>query len=200
LTRLMISKYLPSFPSVKRYTRLPLPYSGSLGLHFPTFPASRDLRYSCQLRLPIVLLGFVRSSLSSSDTCWSRCYSLYPMGSPWWESRFSIWARNFYFGFSPNRVYAGDQQDLPSFRVTPMRTCPGRRSRWYPKHSPYRIWDCGLPTASKGSAFIHQWRIYPNGPQLYNFRDSIQSLHPCSIRLQTPVTGLTCGFHYRPVG
>ncbi len=27
------------------------------------------LRYYCQLRLPIVLLGFVRSSLSSPDTC-----------------------------------------------------------------------------------------------------------------------------------
>jgi hypothetical protein len=34
----VISKYLPSFPSIERRTRLHLPYSGSLGHHFPTFP------------------------------------------------------------------------------------------------------------------------------------------------------------------
>jgi hypothetical protein len=38
LTRFVISKYLPSFPSIERRTRLHLPYSGSLGHHFPTFP------------------------------------------------------------------------------------------------------------------------------------------------------------------
>jgi hypothetical protein len=40
LRRLVTSKYLPSFHPTERYARLRLPFSGSLGLHFPTFPVA----------------------------------------------------------------------------------------------------------------------------------------------------------------
>lgn len=83
LTRFVISKYLPSFPSIERRTRLHLPYSGSLGPHFPTFPANFiDHRYYVPLRLPKARLRFVRSSLSSPDT-WCApfiCVSLLTLG------------------------------------------------------------------------------------------------------------------------
>jgi hypothetical protein len=39
-------------------------------------------------------------------------------------------------------------------------------------------------------------RIYPSFPRPYLFRGSIQSMHPCSVLLQTPVTGFACGLRY----
>jgi len=55
-----------------RYARLHLPYSGSLGSHFPTLPISvifnTDHRYYVPLRLPNVRLKVVRFSLSFLDT------------------------------------------------------------------------------------------------------------------------------------
>jgi len=49
----------------------------------------------------------------------------------------------------------------------------------------------------KSSAFL---TIVPQvilfGPQLYIFRDSIQSLYSCIPRLQTPFTEIACGFSY----
>ena len=38
VTRFVVSVYLPWFHKAKRYARLHLPYSGSLGSRFPTFP------------------------------------------------------------------------------------------------------------------------------------------------------------------
>jgi hypothetical protein len=59
----VIPKYLLSFDSSTRHTRLHLPYSGSLGQSFPTFPISgtaTNLRYYDPLRLPTSLLGLLR--------------------------------------------------------------------------------------------------------------------------------------------
>ena len=86
--------------------------------------------------------------------------------------------------------------DLPSSRVTPLRTCPGLRPRWCPAHSPCRLQDCCLPLKFTASTFsLYDQKDYPIGPQLYIFRGSIQSLYPRSIQLQTPVAGFACGFH-----
>ncbi len=75
---LVIPEYLPSFPPRKRYARLLLPYSGSLGPHFPTLPVcvtcTPDHRYYDPLRLPNAHLGIVRYSLSVPDTLYRVIY------------------------------------------------------------------------------------------------------------------------------
>ena len=80
LIRFVVSKYLPYFPPMDRYARLHLPYSGSLGSHFPTLPISvifnTDRRYYVPLRLPNVRLRFVHSSLSAPDTLFAPLLSL----------------------------------------------------------------------------------------------------------------------------
>jgi len=60
-----ISWYRSSFHPAKRYARLHLPFSGSLGSRFPTFPAFLLLghRYYDPLRLPLLRLGSLRFSL-----------------------------------------------------------------------------------------------------------------------------------------
>ena len=68
--RFVSSESLPLFCPANRYTRLLLPYSGSLGHRFPTFtvPELRHHRYYDPLRLPKALLRVVRCSLSDHDT------------------------------------------------------------------------------------------------------------------------------------
>src|SRR3990172_7251535 len=46
LRQFVTPKYLPSFHPTERYARLRLPFSGSLGLHFPTFPIAVFLQPS----------------------------------------------------------------------------------------------------------------------------------------------------------
>jgi len=58
-----------------------------------------------------------------------------------------------------------------------------------------RLQVCFLPTHCNASAFLPLSETYPFGPQLYIFRGSIQSLHPCSIQLRTPVTGSARRLH-----
>ena len=70
----------PVEPYSKRYARLRLPYSGSLGPRFPTFPVPKNLRYYAQLRLPNARLRFVRSSLSSPDTLYRSSLFVIPFG------------------------------------------------------------------------------------------------------------------------
>src|SRR4030043_1502034 len=66
----------PIFPLNRRCARLLLPYSGSLGSHFPTRISACCLlavfRYYDLLRLPNALLRLVRSSLSLPDSLLSR--------------------------------------------------------------------------------------------------------------------------------
>ena len=57
-------------------------------------------------------------------------------------------------------------------------------------------WGFLLSAALIASALVLKCRAYPYGPQLYIFRGSIHSLCSCSIRLQTPVTGLARGSCY----
>ena len=62
----MIARYLLSVCSSIRHTRFLLPYSGSFGLSFATFPIKTprpDPRYYDPLRLPTALLGVLRYSL-----------------------------------------------------------------------------------------------------------------------------------------
>ena len=59
-----------------------------------------------------------------------------------------LWDGSPYAVLSTRRQLA-----LPSFRVTPLNTCPGLRPRWCPVHSPYRRPDCRFPTQCTASAF-----------------------------------------------
>jgi hypothetical protein len=87
----VISAYLPSFPSAKRCARLRLPYSGSLGLRFPTFPTrtsyvhtpsalcsattahrpSRDPSLVARLPIPCILLFHSCPVFSARWAGWS---------------------------------------------------------------------------------------------------------------------------------
>ena len=69
---------------------------------------------------------------------------------------------------------------LPSSRATPLSTCPDLRPRWCPGHLPSRIQEYCLPRAAQ-RRLSPAWRAYPNGPQLYIFRGSIQSLSKIPI-------------------
>ena len=69
--------YLSSFFPTKRYARLHLPLGGSLGSHFPTFPACPALghRYYVPLRLPLHHPGSLRLSLASRYLVSHPCVS-----------------------------------------------------------------------------------------------------------------------------
>ena len=106
-------------------------------------------------------------------------------------------------GRSPLRDGVEPEAKFPSYPFEHMplrdgvstRRSPGLRPRWCPECSPWRIQDCCFPSHSNVSAFIPLSGTILL-PQLYIFRGSIQSLHPCFLRLQTPLTRLTCGFCY----
>ena len=99
-----------------------------------------------------------------------------------------------------SRLFTGRPPGLPSSRVAPLNTCNGLRLRWEPEYLPLRIQACCLPPAPRCRLSFRFCGIYPIGPRLYLFRSSIQSLCPCFLRLQTPVTGFARGVLYRPGG
>ena len=118
----VIPKYLPSFPPEKRYARLLLPCSGSLGLRFPTLPVRPpDHRYYDPLRLPNVHLGLVRSSLSSPDTLYrpslrlclrverTRCRAGLSSTAPGFRFR---WI-SLYLHFTQGNIWVSQVPDLP---------------------------------------------------------------------------------------
>ena len=173
----MISVYLPYFLPGKRYTLLHLPYSGSHGHRFPTLPIpllARNHRYYDLLRLPKAHLGFIRFSLSSSDTLPALLLLCLPViGNslerlgPLISSAWSLCCTD-----TPNRYSTRRQLALPSSRVTPINACPALRPRWYPDHSPCRNQDYSLPT-HQNRRLSPAERDYPFGPPLYIFRGSI---------------------------
>ena len=134
----------PVEPYSKRYTRLRLPCSGSLGPRFPTFPVPKNLRYYAQLRLPNVHLRFVRCSLSSPDTSYCSSSFVIPLGLSE-ELELSPSEPGVLSSVTPNRVVQGNNSDLPSSQVTPMTACPALRPRWCPCCLPKRSKNCCLP-------------------------------------------------------
>ena len=143
----MISVYLSSFFPTKRYARLHLPFSGSLGSHFPTFPAflQIDLRYYVPLRLLLHLLGSLRLSLASQYPA-----SLHSVRFPFRSHDGMKTARLrlafFYTGRLCVRLSSHEEfAVLSSSQATLLCTCPARRLRWCPMRLPYHAWDSCLP-------------------------------------------------------
>jgi len=150
-------------------------------------------RYYDPLRLPKARFGFVRSSLSSPDTLHCSLYLCFPPSKlsaglvgkhehllPIARSFPYLWDGSPYAVLSTRRQLALPKLvlSLPKdFRVTPLNTCPGLRPRWCPGHLPQRIQDCCLPRHAE-RRLSPASQDYPNGPQLYIFRGSIQSLYP----------------------
>ncbi len=192
---------------MKRYARLLLPYSGSLGPQFPTLPVKAshhlDHRYYDRLRLPNARLGVVRSSLSTPDTlyrpslplCLPHCISAGLVGGAGHST--STPGFRLTLDLLIPSSYPRKHLDLPSPQATPMDACPGLRPRWCPRH--IAIAHQGLlPSAGCiASAFLSRYigRL-SSRPRLNQFRGSIHSLHPRSIQLRTPITGLARGLHY----
>jgi hypothetical protein len=118
--------------------RLRLPSNGSLGPHFPIFPAiTSDPRYYAPLRLPFTPLGFL-CFRSSTDT-WLRPLALCVLSS----SSFRVGrlpSTPGLFG-RPGPPYlpvllSRKQMALPSSQATLLNSCPALRPRWCPQHSP----------------------------------------------------------------
>ena len=135
--------YLSSFFPTKRYARLHLPFSGSLGSHFPTFPAflQIDLRYYVPLRLLLHLLGSLRLSLASQYPA-----SLHSVRFPFRSHDGMKTARLrlafFYTGRLCVRLSSHEEfAVLSSSQATLLCTCPARRLRWCPLDSPCRLQD-----------------------------------------------------------
>ena len=140
----MISKYLPYFPSTKRYARLHLPYSGSLGSRFPTFTAFQLLshRYYDPLRLPLLRLGSLRIPLDSRYLALSCFRSFRFPGGGDHPSAPGL----LVYRFACTGVLRKEMAVLSSSQATPVRTCPARRPRWCPLDSPWRLQDSCLPS------------------------------------------------------
>jgi hypothetical protein len=145
----VISKYLPSFLPTKRYVRLHLPFSGSLGPRFPTFPVQLNHRYYARLRLPNARLRFVRYSLSSPDTLYCPSVFVIPFGLSGKRGLSSPKPGFCLYDRLPQPFCTGKHSDLPSSQVTPMITCPVLRPRWCPHHLPWRNVDCCLPSSQE---------------------------------------------------
>ncbi len=160
----MTSGCRSSSPPARRYARLRLPSSGSLGSRFPAFSAFPVLshRYYAPLRLPFLPLGSLRLKLASRYLVLSRLRSCPLSGSlrGCEDDPDSAWP-----GSLPACLTGSLHKEmtvLSSSRVTPVCTCPARRSRWCPLRSPYRSKDYSLPALrnrrlSRACARLSSW-------------------------------------------
>jgi hypothetical protein len=153
--------------------------------------SSRHHRYYDPLRLPNVHLD----SVSAADTlsCSSVSYLI--------AGRKLSAAMPGFFRFSAGRLTLAWLWTRRSFGSPRFPSYPFVHMPWSQTPAVSRTLAMAhpglLPSAnSTASAFVLHSRIYPSGPQLYIFRGSIHGLHTCSVRLQTPVTGLACGLRY----
>ena len=139
-----ISGYLSSFLPTKRDARLHLPFSGSLGSHFPTFPALQLLghRYYDPLRLPLLRLGSLRITLDPRYLAFSHFRSLRLPGG---GDHPSAPGRSCIPVCLPG-IRRKEMAVLSSSQSTLMCTCPALGPRWCPFNSPLRFQDCCLPS------------------------------------------------------
>ena len=135
--------YLSSFLPAKRDARLHLPFSGSLGSHFPTFPALQLLghRYYDPLRLPLLHLGSLRFSLASRYLAFSHFRSLAFRAGEFTRQRLAV----LIFRFAYPGIRRKEMAVLSSSQTTPVCACPARRPRWCPLDLPSRLKDSCLP-------------------------------------------------------
>ena len=196
------SKSLPSFFPVKRHARPCLPFRGSLGFRFPTFPVFSDHRYYAWLRLPTVLPGSLRSSLASRHLAVVPGFCIpsegfVDDGETHRQRQGSFVSRQP----SPGNVWQGSSglsqvPELPLCVHAPLLDPGG-----VPPRSPCRKKGLLPSDGCNTSAFSPLgWEDYPHGPRLYIFRGSISrpalSLHPAS---NTPLLECT-RVRYGPVG
>ena len=144
---------LSSFCSV----RLRLPYSGSLGPRFPTFPA-------CLLGRPSVLCSAktARSPSRNAPFVTSRCDTLLTppgfvcpvlLGSLRGEVASAPAPGLFSIRQTSFPVYPQGDNWLSQVPVLPIGACPALGPRWCFRHSPSRAASCCLPSSVTGSAF-----------------------------------------------
>ena len=136
-----------SSPPARRYARLRLPSSGSLGSRFPAFAAFPVFshRYYAPLRLPFFHLGSLRLKLASRYLVVFACVRVPSRVrcSGATDDLSNAWPCSL-----PACLTGSLRKEitvLSSSRVTPVCTCPARRSRWCPLRSPYRSKDYSLP-------------------------------------------------------
>lgn len=189
LRQFAISMYLSSVLPTVRYARLRLPCSGSLGPRFPTFSVIFDLRYYALLRLPVVLLESLRSSLSLPNThaplslfFVSRSHGSLTVPKVWLVSARSLDPPVLLVFWLLGWETTGSLE-FPSY---PCSTCPALRPRWCPVNSPcFRSPDCCLP-AHKDRRLSHaRFSVWLSlRPPAYPFRGSIT--RPVSLLLPAP--------------
>ena len=155
---------------------------GPLGLSSPpSRPKIKDFghRYYDPLRLPRVLLGFLRSHyrppIPETPYRFIRVSLLGNLHRTQYDILQSQVPRSAGVpSFQQFRVRT--LSDLPSSRATPLRTCHVHRPRWYREHSPFlRIRDCCFPARSKPSAFT-SCDAYPHDHNSTIFRGSMEGL------------------------
>ena len=166
LTRFVVSMYLSSFLTAVRCARLRLPYSGSLGPQFPTFPV-----WTPCVHIPSVLCSATTAhrpslvpSLVTRPQIPSRCKET--MGSPKFPSY-------------PLRYMPRSQTPVVSRPLALSR--PGLLPSAACKASAF------LPASSGSYPTVHDYTY---------FEAQSHGLHPCSPQLRTPVTGLARGVPY----
>ena len=130
-----------SLPCLRPAVALPggrLPFSGSLGSHFPTCDGTMQ-RYDCHLALSGSF-----ACRSFPDTMRASAVRGIPYGlAAWWKPQDD--ARALGHPVPSSGHCAWRQVALPRSRATPMNPCPALRPRWCPRHSPQRVQDCCLP-------------------------------------------------------
>lgn len=185
--------YLPScLPSI-RHTRLHLPYSGSSGSSFPTFPT----RATSRRRQPSVLCSAKTSDTTSRGPPLFTCSPIpepasmirVPAGGLAAIAMRQLAAPGALVIPAPRRLLSSG-----SCRISPVPGLP------LDPHAP--VSDPGgvasaHPIALETTAFRQMQAVgfpllaqrYPLGPPLYIFRDSIRGLRTRYTLLQTPPRG-----------
>ena len=79
---------------------------------------------------------------------------------------------------------------LPRSRVTPLKTCPALRPRWYPGRSPSRTQDCCLPAlANRRLSSLYHCERYPYVHNYTHFGAPSRGLPSRYSRLRTAPCG-----------
>ena len=192
---MLISWYRSSFHPARRYARLHLPSSGSLGSRFPTFPAFLLLghRYYDPLRLPLLRLGSLRISLDP------RYLALTLLSSCPFTARF------------PGRVHPVHAWPL---LYTGLPVPVSRARRWRSSRVPRLPLCVHAPLEDPGGVLSTRHDVsrtaafrllqtvgftglapgYPFGPPERNFRGSVtRPTHSLRLASNTPLRGMHAG-------
>ena len=157
-------------------------------------------RYYVPLRLPNALLGFVRYSLSSPDTLYRPSFTFVSPAFCGTRRRagHSPQRRDFATAGSPDTfLLHKETPGSPKFPSYPLEHMPWSQTPAVTRSLAITLSGLLPSEQSTSSAFTSSHpEAYPLSPQLYIFRGSIHSLHPRSIWLRTPVSGLALRLRY----